>query len=156
MLDQIVELLRQDVRDEEDELLPRLQARLSTMQLRLLGIAWEAVRQLAPTRAHPVVARRPMGNILSALPLSLIDRSRDRAEALLHRGAGPARRPLRTLDTGLAKLARAVEYLPGMRSGEHPSTRFGKRPAWRWGPAILVALTAASAAAGARAAFKTR
>ena len=69
LLDRLVTVLREDVRDEEDELLPRLQERSGPLRLRLLGLAWEAVRRVAPTRPHPTVARRPPGNALAALPL---------------------------------------------------------------------------------------
>ena len=119
LLDRIVTLLREDVRDEEDVLLPRLQAALTTQQLRRLGYAWEAVRRIAPTRAHPIVARRPPGNVLSALPLSLIDRSRDRIDRLRFDGVSG----LDGVSAVLARAARAVEQLPLMRSGEDPATR---------------------------------
>ena len=74
-LNRLVEVLREDVRDEEDVLLPRLQDRLSRRRLQVLGLAWEVVRRLAPTRAHPVVARRPPGNVIAAVPLAVLDRS---------------------------------------------------------------------------------
>ncbi|HEX8413899.1 MAG TPA: hypothetical protein VF637_08440 [Sphingomicrobium sp.] len=51
LLNRVVELLREDVRDEEDLLLPRLQMKLGVGQLRTVGVAWEAVRWIAPTRA---------------------------------------------------------------------------------------------------------
>ena len=146
VLCRIVELLRQDVRDEEDELLPRLQAKVTDAQLRLLGLAWEAVRRTAPTRAHPIVARRPPGNILSALPLSIIDRCRDLVDALLHRGAGAAAPSLRALSGTLARAAHAVERLPGMRSGEDASTRVGPRTGNGWVTAAVIAFAAGSAA----------
>ena len=63
--------------DEEDVLLPRPQAVLSRTRLRALGPAWEVVRRTAPTHAHPVVARRPPGNVLAAVALSVLDRARD-------------------------------------------------------------------------------
>ena len=85
-LERLAEVLREDVRDEEDELFPRLQQRVPVAQLRLLGIAWEVVSRIAPTRAHPIVARRPPGNVIAALPLSVLDRSRDRLDALRLRG----------------------------------------------------------------------
>jgi hypothetical protein len=122
LLERIVALLRQDVRDEEDRLLPRLQDAVSPPKLRLLGWTWEAVRHIAPTRAHPIVSRRPPGNVLAALPLSLLDRSRDGIDALLHRGAGPATEPLRALSSALAFASNMVEHLPGMRKGEDHST----------------------------------
>jgi hypothetical protein len=143
-LDEIVRLLREDVRDEEDALLPRLQARLTVMQLRLLGLAWEAVRRIAPTRPHPVVSRRPPGNTLSALPLSVLDRSRDTIDALSHGGTKRVRL-LTAISASLTRAAHATEYAPGLRSGEDPSTRSGKEPDWRLRGAVL-AIAAASAA----------
>ncbi|WP_232330464.1 hemerythrin domain-containing protein [Nocardia fusca] len=80
LFEQIAVLLREDVRDEEDVLLPRLQEAVSPELLRRAGWAWWTVRVTAPTRAHPVVARRPPGNALAALPLSPIDRFRDRLD----------------------------------------------------------------------------
>lgn len=72
-----MEVLGEDVRDEEDVLLPRLQEAVAPAQLRRLGVAWETVRRTAPTRPHPVVARRPPGNVAAAVPLAMIDRLRD-------------------------------------------------------------------------------
>lgn len=70
-------LIRQDIRDEENLLLPRLQDAMDTARLRRLGTAWETVRQTAPTHPHPVVPRRPPGNAILGVPLSLYDRTRD-------------------------------------------------------------------------------
>src|SRR3954452_24210576 len=58
VLECLAQVLREDVRDEEDELLPRLQAAVSVRRLQVLGAAWEVVRRVAPTRPHPVVSRR--------------------------------------------------------------------------------------------------
>jgi hemerythrin superfamily protein len=122
LLDRLVEVLREDVRDEEDELLPRLQDRLDTRGLVRLGWAWEAVRRTAPTRPHPVVARRPPGNVLSALPLSAIDRTRDLVDRAARRSGPQAGQRLRATSAALARAAGAVEQLPPMRRGEHPRT----------------------------------
>jgi hypothetical protein len=132
VLGRTIELLIEDVRDEEDLLLPRLQAALTPLQLRLLGIAWEAVRRIAPTRPHPVVSRRPPGNVLSALPLTVLDRVRDRVEAA---GFPHSSNTVRRSTAGLKVLAQAVERLPGMRAGEDPDTRVSahvpdRRVAW--------------------------
>lgn len=70
-------LIREDIRDEEDLLLPRLQESLDTTRLRRLGSAWETVRRTAPTRPHPVVPRRPPANAVLGVPLSAVDRARD-------------------------------------------------------------------------------
>ena len=146
VLARVVALLREDVRDEEDALLPRLQDRLSASQLRLLGAAWEFVRAIAPTRAHPIVSRRPPGNVLSALPLALLDRARDLADARLHGGAGAAEPALRSLSRGLARASHAVERLPGMRRGEDPSTRIRRGRGAGWGTAAFLAAGVGAAA----------
>ncbi|MFI9542911.1 hemerythrin domain-containing protein [Streptomyces sp. NPDC052016] len=70
-------LIRQDIRDEEDLVLPRLQEALPTAQLRRLGTAWDTVRRSAPTHPHPVIPRRPPGNAVLGVPLGLYDRMRD-------------------------------------------------------------------------------
>ncbi|PIM68014.1 cation-binding protein [Streptomyces sp. JV178] len=70
-------LIRQDIRDEEDVVLPRLQEALPAAQLRRLGTAWDTVRRSAPTHPHPVIPRRPPGNAVLGVPLGLYDRMRD-------------------------------------------------------------------------------
>ncbi|MFF7892289.1 hemerythrin domain-containing protein [Streptomyces sp. NPDC007907] len=74
---QVFALIRQDIRDEEDLVLPRLQEALDAARLRRLGAAWETVRRSAPTHPHPGVPRRPPGNAVLGVPLSLYDRLRD-------------------------------------------------------------------------------
>ncbi len=96
-------LIRQDIRDEEDELLPRLRAAFGDRRLRSIGAAWEAVRATAPTRPHPGVPRRPPGNALRGVPLSVFDRLRDRAP-----GSGPAARRASLVACGAAAAAGAV------------------------------------------------
>lgn len=121
LIARLVELLREDVRDEEDLLLPRLQERLTLGQLRWLGVAWTAVRRTAPTRTHPVVSRRPPGNVLAALPLSILDRCRD----ALERAATSRDQflwPLARLDDALGRAAAAVEQYAVSRTGERPET----------------------------------
>jgi hemerythrin superfamily protein len=117
----LTEILRQDVRDEEDELLPRLQDALDVRRLRALGVAWEAVRRTAPTRPHPVVSRRPPGNVLAALPLTILDRGRDRLDAGARRFPG-AHGPASRASGGLARVAGRVERAGVLRRGEDPST----------------------------------
>jgi hemerythrin superfamily protein len=117
----LTEVLREDVRDEEDELLPRLQDAVGVRRLRVLGVAWEAVRRTAPTRPHPLVSRRPPGNALAALPLTVLDHGRDLLDASARRfpkAHGPASRA----SDGLARAAGRVERTGVLRRGEHPST----------------------------------
>jgi hypothetical protein len=121
LLDRLVHVLREDVRDEEDALLPGLQAALSVRQLRQLGVAWEAVRRTAPTRPHPVVSRRPPGNALAALPLTVLDNLRDLCEVAAH-SQPRATDVLRGSSHTLARAAGRVERWPIMRRGERTST----------------------------------
>lgn len=143
VLTRVVHLLAADVGDEEDILLPQLQAVLSPMQLRRLGLAWEAVRRVAPTRAHPLVSRRPPGNILSALPLSLLDRLRDRLDTWSYRQPNGEAPLLAALSAGLGRTATVVERLPLMRAGEDRSTRRVSRSGLSWTTAALVGFAAA-------------
>jgi hemerythrin superfamily protein len=127
LVEQAIALLDHDVRDEEDELLPRLRAALDDEELRRLGRNWEMVRRLAPTRAHPVVARRPPGNVLAALPLTVIDRTRDGLDGIARRVPEPAAGFSRAASRALAVVAGAVEHLPPLQRGEDPSTHSRRR-----------------------------
>jgi len=121
-LRRLVEVLREDVRDEEDVLFPRLQEKLSPAELRALGRRWELVRRISPTRPHPTVSRRPPGNALSALPLSIIDRTRDVVDAGVRRAPDRFVPAGRALSQGLAGLAGVVERVPLSRKGDRPPT----------------------------------
>jgi hemerythrin superfamily protein len=126
LIDRAITLLRDDARDEEDDLFPRLQPALSSDELRRLGRQWGIARGVAPTRSHPVVSRRPPGNVLAALPLSVIDRARDLLDEGARRTTGPVAAGGRGANRVLTSVARAIEWLPPFRQGEDPSTRFGR------------------------------
>ncbi|MDQ1012492.1 hemerythrin superfamily protein [Streptomyces sp. V4I23] len=83
-------LIRQDIQDEEDLLLPRLQEALhhDPARLRRLGTTWETVRRTAPTHPHPSVSRRPPRNAVAGVPLSAFDRARDLFRAGSPTGGG--------------------------------------------------------------------
>jgi hemerythrin superfamily protein len=123
-LSRLVEILREDVRDEEDVLFPQLEEKIDARELRRLGRRWELVRRISPTRPHLTVSRRPPGNALSALPLSLLDRLRDALEAAADRAPGPLASVANGVSLGAAGM---VEKASFARRGEKPSTR--RRPA---------------------------
>lgn len=120
VLERLLLVLDEDVRDEEDDLLSMLQERVGVVGLRALGLAWEVLRRTAPTRAHPVVARRPPGNVLAALPLSVLDRLRDRSETLQERGVAPD--AAAAAGTWLRRTAHRAEHLRLFTAGEDEST----------------------------------
>jgi hypothetical protein len=122
LIERALALLDADVRQEEDELLPRLRVALEDRELRRLGWAWEVVRRTSPTRAHPTVSRRPPGQALSAIPLTVLDRSRDALDRLGRRAPAPASTAAGAVSQALGALAGAVERLPPLRRGEDPST----------------------------------
>ncbi len=121
-LSRLVEVLREDVRDEEDLLLPRLQERLDPHELRALGRRWDLVRRISPTRPHPMVSRRPPGNALSALPLTVLDRSRDVVDAVVRRVPARLAPVGQVVSRGLAGIAGLVERTPPARRGDRPPT----------------------------------
>ena len=122
LLERAFSLLDNDVREEEDELLPRLRAALDDRQLRRLGVTWEVVRRVSPTRAHPVVSRRPPGQTLSALPLTVLDRSRDGLDRVARSAPGPVASASSAASRALGAVAGVVEHLPPFPRGEDPST----------------------------------
>jgi hypothetical protein len=121
LLERLAAVLREDVRDEEDVLLPRLQAAVGAATLRRYGVAWWLVRRVAPTRPHPVVSRRPPGNALAALPLTVLDRSRDRLDSWAERGR-PGDAAAVALSRAAARAAGRVERIGVMRRGEREVT----------------------------------
>ena len=122
LMERTFAVLDDDVRTEEDELLPRLQQLLSPRAMRLLGWQWELVRRVSPTRPHPVVSRRPPGQTLSALPLTVLDRARDGLQQLDEKTRCRFTSPLSVADRYLASAAGAVERFPVFRRGERPET----------------------------------
>jgi hypothetical protein len=122
LVERTIELLRADVRDEEDVVLPRLQEAVDTGTLRRLGVEWELVRCTAPTRPHPLVARRPPGNVLAALPLSALDRTRDVLDRAGRRLPGRAAPVLAAASRSLGAAAHLLERVPAFGRGERPET----------------------------------
>ena len=121
-LRRLVEVLREDVRDEEDVLFPRLQEALGLDELRALGRRWALMARLSPTRPHPTVSRRPPGNALSGLPLSVIDRTRDVVDAGVRRVPDRFAPAGRAVSQGLAAVAGVIERVPLSRRGDQPPT----------------------------------
>ncbi|GAA4727382.1 hemerythrin domain-containing protein [Modestobacter marinus] len=117
-LSRLVQVLREDVRDEEDEMFPRLQAAVDVEELRRLGRRWQLMRLVSPTRPHPTVSRRPPGNALSGLPLSVLDRTRDLVDAGVQHAPARVAPAGQVVSRGLATVAGWVERVPAARRGD--------------------------------------
>lgn len=74
------------VREEEDELFPKVQQALSRAQLDEMGKKLERAKKTAPTRPHPRVPNQPPANIVLGMGAGIVDRARDAGRAVL-RGA---------------------------------------------------------------------
>ncbi|WP_249522476.1 hemerythrin domain-containing protein [Modestobacter marinus] len=117
-LSRLVQVLREDVRDEEDEMFPRMQAAVDVEELRRLGRRWQLMRLVSPTRPHPTVSRRPPGNALSGLPLSVLDRTRDLVDAGVQHAPARVAPAGQVVSRGLATVAGWVERVPAARRGD--------------------------------------
>ena len=122
LMERTFAVLDHDVRTEEDELLPRIQQLLGPGRLRLIGWQWELVRRMSPTRPHPVVSRRPPGQVLSALPLTVLDRGHDLLQRLDEATRCRFTVSLSTADRLLATAAGTVERIPVLQWGERQET----------------------------------
>ncbi|MGA5760606.1 hemerythrin domain-containing protein [Nonomuraea bangladeshensis] len=83
VLDRLMAEVRHHLREEEDELFPRLRAACDQEQLEELGAKVERAKKTAPTRPHPSAPDTPPGNRLLMPGAGLVDRIRD---ALTGRG----------------------------------------------------------------------
>ena len=86
-----------------------------------LGVRARAYAAGGGTDGHHT-ERHPVGNVLAALPLTVIDRTRDAVERVARRSER-LREPLTRTSKVLAGAAGVVEQAPFMRSSERSSTR---------------------------------
>lgn len=131
LITELVAELRLDIREEEDLLLPRLRQGADDRRLRRLGAAWTVVRHTAPTRPHVAVSRRPPGNVIAALPLSVLDRSRDRLDRAA-RGTGRVGSGAEAASWALTRVAGVIERSRLVQAGERARTRPGRWTVHRW------------------------
>jgi hemerythrin-like domain-containing protein len=72
----MIENVRHHVREEEDELFPRVRKALTRSQLLEIGDALQAAKSRVPTRPHPYAPDEPPGNVLVGGAAAVIDRAR--------------------------------------------------------------------------------
>jgi hemerythrin superfamily protein len=73
----LVEHVREHVREEEQQLLPRLTRALDARELRELGEALAAAKRIAPTRPHPAAPDQPPAGAVASALAAILDRARD-------------------------------------------------------------------------------
>ena len=96
----LMESVRHHVKEEEQELLPRLRRAFAPKDLEELGELMAQAKRAAPTRPHPGAPDTPPGNLLAGALSAFVDRARDALRGASERGAraakGKARAAART------------------------------------------------------------
>lgn len=77
LLRQLIQDVRHHIEDEENNLLPKLQAACTANELRELGSKVENAKKVAPTRPHPSAPSHPPANLILAPGTAFIDKIRD-------------------------------------------------------------------------------
>ena len=70
----LIENVRHHVKEEEDELFPRVRAALGRKRLGEIGDALETSRKLAPKSPHPRSPSTPPGNLVAAPVAKVVDK----------------------------------------------------------------------------------
>ncbi|HET9650469.1 MAG TPA: hemerythrin domain-containing protein [Microlunatus sp.] len=78
LLDQLEEILRDHVHDEEDEQFPLLRRTIERSELVEIGEKVRLAKQVAPTRPHPSAPNNELFHKLVGPGVGLVDRLRDR------------------------------------------------------------------------------
>ena len=71
------EAVNHHVEEEETDLFPAFERKVSPEKRKALGKALEAAKKVAPTRPHPRAPDAPPGNILTSLPVAILDKVHD-------------------------------------------------------------------------------
>lgn len=77
LLGDLMKDIRHHIKDEEEDLLPKLRAACSEEDLRDLGEKVVKAKKMAPTRPHPAAPDKPPANRILDPGAGLIDRMRD-------------------------------------------------------------------------------
>jgi hemerythrin superfamily protein len=70
----LMETVRHHVKEEEDELFPKVREAFTVQELEDMGKAMAKAKDSAPTRPHPFQPDTPPANVLLALPVAVLDR----------------------------------------------------------------------------------
>jgi hemerythrin superfamily protein len=70
----MIENVRHHVKEEEDELFPKVRDAFTVEELNELGEILEQAKETAPTRPHPLQPDQPPANVVLGLPIAILDR----------------------------------------------------------------------------------
>ncbi len=87
----LIESVKHHVKEEEEDMFPKVRRALSKDQLELLGKAMAKAKKTAPTRPHPTAPDTPPGNHLAGIPAALFDKARDAGRTMVRRVSRAAR-----------------------------------------------------------------
>ena len=162
----LIENVRHHVREEEDDLFPRVRDELGRNALNDLGDAMVEARRTAPTHPHPRSPDAPPGNVVAGAAAGVADRIGDTVSGLAQGGVNAIgdlvatvlrrKRPRRT-PRGSSASRRTARKVRGAASqateAAIEATRRAKEAADRTGDTARA--TATSASAGARRTART-
>lgn len=73
----LIEMTRHHVKEEHEEMFPKVRDALSRTRLQELGELMEEARKVAPVRPHPHAPDEPPANILVGAPTGMVDKMRN-------------------------------------------------------------------------------
>ena len=82
----LMESVRHHVKDEQEELFPKVMKKLDRKKLEALGQALEAAKKVVPTRPHPRAPDAPPGNLVANAGATILDRARDLVSSAMNGG----------------------------------------------------------------------
>jgi len=75
----LIENIRHHVKEEENELFPKLERLMGKAELEAIGAALEQAKLIAPTHPHPMSPDTPPGNVIAGGLAKILDMGRDAA-----------------------------------------------------------------------------
>lgn len=90
----LMESVRHHVKEEQEDLFPKVERLIDAAALRELGLAMEKAKKMAPTHPHPHVPDTPPGNIIAGGMAAMADKAGDLLAGLAARATKSARKRL--------------------------------------------------------------
>ncbi len=72
----MMEAVRHHVKEEENDLFPKVRSRIGRSELVDMGDALRRAKRVVPTRPHPAAPDTPPGNVVAGAAVAVIDRAR--------------------------------------------------------------------------------